>query len=76
MKYKYTTYILMVFTFTLVALTAVPELVKKATYTPYRYTFMYYSSQLEELCFLEYSNKEQPLVDRRGTVILRLKLIR
>lgn len=66
MKHKSAIYILMLFTFTLVALSALPALVQKATYTPYRYPFMYYSSMLEQLCLIDYPNKEFPMSDKAG----------
>lgn len=45
-----------------------PVLVKKITYKPDRYPFVYYSSILEKICLIEYSNKETPMHDTDGNI--------
>lgn len=68
MKYKKYIYILILLFFTLIALWAIPALIKKATYSPTRYPFMYYSSVLKELCFVDFQNKKEPLRDMSGNI--------
>lgn len=45
---------------------ALPPLVRKATISNDEYPFVYYSSQLNELCLIDYSNKETPMQDLSG----------
>ena len=52
--------------FTLIGLWVFPSLVKKATYTPDDYPFVYYSSLMEEFAFFDYANKETPMYDLKG----------
>ncbi|MFI3267216.1 MAG: DUF4857 domain-containing protein [Rikenellaceae bacterium] len=46
---------------TFAAMFALPPLVRKATVSNDKYPFVYYSSQLEELCLIDYNNKETPM---------------
>ena len=43
-----------------------PQLVTKLTYTPDRYPFVYYSTILDQLAIIDYSNKEFPMTDKQG----------
>ncbi|MFI3262003.1 MAG: DUF4857 domain-containing protein [Rikenellaceae bacterium] len=43
-----------------------PPLVRKATVSNDKYPFVYYSSQLKELCLIDYSNKETPMESVSG----------
>lgn len=45
-----------------------PTLVKKITYKPDSYPFVYYSCMLNDLCFIEYSNKKTPMQDTKGNI--------
>lgn len=66
MKYnKLIYFFILVFT-TIVGIWAIPSLVRKSTYTPDDYPFVYYSSVLKELCFVDYKNKQKPLSDMSG----------
>lgn len=64
---KYIYFIILLFV-TATGLWIVPSLVNKATYKPDNYPFMYYSSVLGELCFVDFSDKEQPMRDMSGNV--------
>lgn len=44
----------------------IPSFVKKATYSPDNYPFVYYSSVLKELAIVDYKDKKMPLSDLRG----------
>ena len=68
MKQKKTIYIIILLLTTLTGMWAIPSLVKKITYTPDDYPFVYYSSILKELCLVDYKNKENPLTDLSGNV--------
>ena len=68
MKNKYTIYILLLIITTLAGMWGLPALVKKITYSPEKYPFVYYSSMLEKLCFIDYKNKEFPMTDVEGNV--------
>jgi hypothetical protein len=43
-----------------------PAFVKKATYSPDNYPFVYYSSILKQLCIINYSDKKMPMTDMAG----------
>lgn len=43
-----------------------PVLVKKVTYKPDSYPFVYYSCMLEDLCFFNYADKQHPMRDSKG----------
>lgn len=58
-------YIILVF-ITLVGMWMIPSLVRKATYTPDSYPFVYYSSMLKELGIIDYKDKKTPLTDLEG----------
>lgn len=58
---------LLVFT-TAIGLCIIPELIKKITYTPSTYPFVYYSSILKDLCFVDYKDKKTPLRDTQGKI--------
>jgi len=47
---------------------AIPSLCKKITYSPDDYPFVYYSSILEELCYVDFGNKETPMRDGSGNL--------
>ncbi len=51
---------------TLAMMFALPPLVRKATISNDKYPFVYYSSQLNELCLIDYSNKSTPMEDLLG----------
>lgn len=51
---------------TIAMMFALPPLVKKATITNDKYPFVYYSSQLNELCLIDYSDKQTPMQDLSG----------
>lgn len=61
-------YLFILVTATLCGFWGIPELVKTSTYSPHKYPFVYYSSQLKELCFMDYANKEYPMYDRSGNL--------
>lgn len=66
MKYKnYIYFLILVFT-TIAGLWILPTIVKKATYSPDNYPFVYYSSGLKQLALINYKDKEMPLTDRQG----------
>lgn len=68
MKYNKLIYFFILVFASIIGIWAIPSLVKKATYTPDDYPFVYYSSVLKELCFVDYKNKENPLSDMSGNV--------
>ncbi len=68
MKYKNTIYYSILIFITLIGWWGVPSLTKKMTYTPDDYPFVYYSSILRELCFIDFTNKEKPMSDMSGNV--------
>lgn len=45
---------------------AIPALVKKATYKPDQYPFVYYSTMLKDLGIIDYKNKKFPMKDLKG----------
>ncbi len=51
---------------TLVVMYALPPLVRHATISNDKFPFVYYSSQLEELCLIDYSNKQSPMSSISG----------
>lgn len=53
---------------TIIGMCAIPALVRKATYTPDNYPFVYYSSVLKDLVYIDYKNKKTPMTDRQGKV--------
>ncbi|MDR1273290.1 MAG: DUF4857 domain-containing protein [Odoribacteraceae bacterium] len=65
MKKRITRVILLLLA-TALAAWALPALVKKATRSPERYPFIYYSSLLKELCVIDYSDDDTPLSDLSG----------
>ena len=66
MKYKkQISYLILVF-ITILGLWLIPSLVKKATYSPDNYPFMYYSSIMKELGVVDRKNKQFPLTDLKG----------
>jgi len=68
MKYKQIIYTSILIFVTLIGMCGIPSLVKKATYSPDDYPFIYYSSILEELCYLDFHNKETPMRDGSGNL--------
>lgn len=66
MKYKKLIYCTILFLSTLLMMWLLPILVNKLTYKPTRYPFVYYSTILEELSIIDYSNKEFPLTGKNG----------
>ncbi len=58
--------IVILFLTTFAIVFALPPLVRKATISNDKYPFVYYSSQLEELCLIDYSNKQTPMEDLKG----------
>ncbi|MDR1414328.1 MAG: DUF4857 domain-containing protein [Odoribacteraceae bacterium] len=51
---------------TALAAWVLPALVQKATRSPERYPFIYYSSLLRELCVIDYGDDDEPLQDLAG----------
>lgn len=45
-----------------------PTLVKKITYKPDSYPFVYYSCLLDDLCLINHQNKKAPMKDTKGNV--------
>ncbi|NDV68500.1 DUF4857 domain-containing protein [Dysgonomonas sp. 25] len=66
MKQKSKIYYLILLFVTFVGLWIIPSLVRKATYSPDVYPFVYQSSILKELVFIDYKDKQTPLTDRQG----------
>lgn len=60
-------YIILVLT-TLIGMWVLPTLVKKITYKPDSYPFVYYSCMLNDLCLINYSNKKTPMQDLKGNI--------
>lgn len=68
MKSKRTIYIVILIFVTLIGMCAIPSLCKKITYSPDDYPFVYYSSILKELCYVDFQNKETPMRDGAGNL--------
>jgi len=68
MKYKKIIYLSILIFVTLIGMCGIPSLVKKATYSPDDYPFIYYSSLLKELCYVDFHNKETPMRDGAGNL--------
>lgn len=66
MKLKSNIYLLILVFVTLIAMCAIPSLSKKITYSPDDYPFVYYSSLLKELCYIDFQDKETPMRDGAG----------
>lgn len=66
MKYKNSIYLSIIILVTLMGMYGIPYLCKKATYSPDDYPFVYYSSILKELCYIDFQNKETPMRDSSG----------
>lgn len=66
MKSKSIIYLLILIFATTIGFWCVPSLVKKATDTRNDYPFIYYSSLLKDLCFIDFVNDEFPMYDRKG----------
>ncbi|MEA4916138.1 DUF4857 domain-containing protein [Proteiniphilum sp.] len=58
--------IIIILIVTLVAMWAMPAIVKKATSAPQKYPFVYYSSIIEEFCYREVEGKKTTLRDASG----------
>jgi hypothetical protein len=58
--------IIIILIVTLVAMWAVPAIVKKAASSPQRYPFTYYSSIIEQFCYREVEGKKTTLRDASG----------
>lgn len=58
MKLHNRIYIFILLFITLVGMWAIPALVKKATYKPDQYPFVYYSTMLKDLGIIDYKNKK------------------
>lgn len=59
-------YYLILLFFTLIGLWILPSLVKKATYSPDDYPFVYYGALLQDFGVFDYANKETPMSDLSG----------
>lgn len=66
MKHQKKIYYTILILTTLIGLWMIPSLVKKATYTPDSYPFVYYSDGLKELAIIDYKDKKTPLTDLKG----------
>lgn len=68
MKQKNKIYYIILLFATLIGVCVLPALVKKITYKPDSYPFVYYSCILNDLCLIDYSNKKTPMQDLKGNV--------
>lgn len=66
MKNQTKIYLIILLIATFCGFWGIPELVKMSTHSPQKYPFVYYSSQLKELCFIDYSDKAYPMRDMSG----------
>lgn len=66
MKHQKKIYLLILLFITLIGMWLIPSLIRKATYTPDNYPFVYYSSILKELGIVNYKDKKMPLTDLKG----------
>jgi hypothetical protein len=66
MKHKTLLSLFVLFLATVIGLWGLPFLVKKATYAPDKYPFVYYSSGLKTIALIDYRNKEFPMTDLAG----------
>ena len=66
MKSKSIIYLLILVFTTTIGFWCIPSLIKKATDTRNDYPFIYYSSLLKDLCFIDFVNDEFPMYDRKG----------
>lgn len=66
MKHRNLIYFLILTCMTAAGLWLLPKLVRKATYTPADYPFVYYSSLLDRFGLIDYADKEMPLSDTDG----------
>ncbi|NDV67043.1 DUF4857 domain-containing protein [Bacteroides sp. 224] len=66
MKFKNNIYYIILIFFTLIGVWAIPSLVKKATYSPDSYLFVYYGAILKDLGIIDYKDKKMPLTDMQG----------
>lgn len=66
MKYKNIISLFILLLITVVGLWGIPVLVKKATYSPDDYPFVYFSSGLKKIALIDYKNKEFPMSDIDG----------
>lgn len=68
MKNKNIIYFLILVCVTFAALYVLAALVRKATFSPDRYDFVYYGSVLKKFGVMDYQNKEHPMTDVDGVV--------
>ncbi|MDR1624562.1 MAG: DUF4857 domain-containing protein [Tannerellaceae bacterium] len=68
MKSKKIIYIQILLFVTFIGMCAIPSLCKKITYSPDDYPFVYYSSILKELCYIDFHDKETPMRDGAGNL--------
>lgn len=66
MKNQNTLLVIALIFITTISLWMIPSLIKKSTYSPDNYPFVYYSSIMKEICMVEHGNKEYPLRDLKG----------
>lgn len=66
MRYKNIIYYSILILTTLLMMWLLPVLVSKLTYKPDRYPFVYYSTILNELAVIDYTNKQLPMSDKKG----------
>lgn len=66
MKHQNKIYCIILVFLTLLGMWTIPALIKKATYSPDNYPFVYYSSILNELMIVDYKDKKTPLSDQQG----------
>lgn len=66
MKHKNRIYYIILILTTLLGMWILPALLKKATYKPDNYPFVYYSCIVDELCLIDYQNKTAPVQDIKG----------
>lgn len=68
MNSKTLLYILIVTLSIFVGFWGIPKLVYTATYSPDKYPFVYYSSQLKEFCLIDFRDDKFPMKDISGNI--------
>ncbi len=59
-------YLLILLFATIIGFWCIPSIVQKATDSRNDYPFIYYSSLLKDLCFIDFVNDDFPMYDRKG----------
>lgn len=66
MKQKNKIFYLILILTTLVGMWILPSFLRKATYNPDFYPFVYYSCMLDDICIIDHSDKAFPMQDTKG----------